>query len=165
KPFKGQTTASKLKRYNERRILGYSPEQLYEVVSRVEDYHLFVPACVKSQVIERHNTYLSAELEIGIPPLIWEKYTSRVLLSRPHSVTAKCIDGKLFRYLETNWRFSDGLAHNKQSCCLDFSVSFEFRSLIHSQLVHVFFDEMVRKTVNAFLKRAEQLYGKQSLPP
>ncbi|CAG2108576.1 unnamed protein product, partial [Medioppia subpectinata] len=164
KPFKGQTNTSKLKKYSERRILGYSKDQLFEVVSRVDDYHLFVPACVKSRVIERHNTSLTAELEIGIPPLIWERYTSRVVLQRPHLVSAKCIDGKLFRYLETNWRFGDGLAHNPQTCSLDFNVSFEFRSLIHSQLVHIFFDEMVHKTVNAFLKRAEQLYGKQTLP-
>ena len=143
-------------------IIRYSKEQLFDVVSKVEDYHLFVPACVKSHVIERRETYLRAELEIGIPPLIWEKYTSRVTLIRPTQVIAKCIDGKLFKHLDTNWKFSDGLANNSQTCSLDFSVSFEFRSLFHSQLVHVFFDEMARQTVNAFLRRAEQLYGKPS---
>lgn len=131
-------------------------------MSRVEDYHQFVPACVRSQVMERRSNYLRAELEIGIPPLIWEKYTSRVILSPPNTVYAKCIDGKLFKHLETQWKFGDGLVNNSQTCYLDFSVSFEFRSLVHSQLVHVFFDEMVRQTVNAFLRRAEQLYGKQS---
>lgn len=133
------------------------------MVSRVEDYHLFVPACVKSNVLERKQSHIRANLEIGIPPLIWEKYTSRVTLRRPTLVTAKCIDGKLFKHLETEWKFSEGLPNNKNTCTLDFKVSFEFRSLLHSQLVHVFFDEMARQTVNAFLKRAEALYGKQSL--
>ena len=113
--------------------------------------------------MERRNHYLRAELEIGIPPLIWEKYTSRVTLSRPNLVIAKCIDGKIFKHLETQWKFGDGLANNDQTCSLDFTLSFEFRSLVHSQLVHVFFDEMARQTVNAFLRRAEKLYGKQSV--
>ena len=141
----------------------YSKEQLYDVVSRVEDYHQFVPACVKSHVIERRQTYLRAELEIGIPPLIWEKYTSRVALSPPNSVIAKCIDGKMFKHLETHWKFGEGIPNNSQTCSLDFTVAFEFRSLVHSQLVHVFFDEMARQTVNAFLRRAELLYGKQHI--
>ncbi|XP_054166121.1 coenzyme Q-binding protein COQ10 homolog B, mitochondrial-like [Oppia nitens] len=165
KPFKGQTNISKVKKYSERRVLGYSKEQLYEVVSLVDDYHLFLPACVKSHVFERRNGFLLAELEIGVPPIIWERYTSQVTLRKPNSVIARCNDGKLFNYLETHWTFGDGLPHIKQSCCLDFRISFEFKSLIHSQLSHAFFDEMVHKTVNAFLKRAEQLYGKQCFIP
>jgi coenzyme Q-binding protein COQ10 len=140
----------------------YSKEQLFEVVSRVEDYHLFVPACVKSEVIERNSSHIRADLEIGIPPLIWEKYTSRVTFVRPNIINAQCIDGKIFKHLETQWKFTDGLPNLNNSCTLDFSLSFEFRSHLHSQLAHVFFDEMARQTVNAFLKRAEKLYGKQN---
>jgi coenzyme Q-binding protein COQ10 len=135
---------------------------LFDVVFRVEDYPLFVPACVKSKIIEQNHSYVRADLEIGIPPLIWEKYTSRVTFDRPNIINAKCIDGKLFKHLETQWKFTDGLPHLKNSCTLDFSLSFEFRSYLHSHLVHVFFDEMARQTVNAFLKRAEILYGKQN---
>ena len=48
-------------------ICRYSPEQLYAVVSSVQDYHQFVPWCVGSNIITRSDdgSYLEAELAIG----------------------------------------------------------------------------------------------------
>jgi ribosome-associated toxin RatA of RatAB toxin-antitoxin module len=39
---------------------------MYEVVAAVENYHLFVPWCVRSTVtLRRPPTYMEAELEVG----------------------------------------------------------------------------------------------------
>ncbi|KAG2434613.1 hypothetical protein HXX76_007508 [Chlamydomonas incerta] len=46
--FTAYTPASKV--FKQRKLVGWAPEQLYAVVSRVEDYHLFVPWCQKSRV-------------------------------------------------------------------------------------------------------------------
>ena len=54
------------KRYTERRLIGYSPQQMYDVVSDVEQYSKFVPWCQKSRIIRRSSSsVLEAELEVG----------------------------------------------------------------------------------------------------
>lgn len=63
------------------------------------------------------------------------------------------------------WKFGPGLPENDKTCVIDFYVTFEFKSALHSKLATVFFDEVVRKMANAFLKQATVRYGKESVPP
>ncbi|CAI4230816.1 unnamed protein product [Auanema sp. JU1783] len=153
---------SKEMAYSEKRLIGFSREQMYDVVSNVSEYNQFVPWCRKSIVHHEHSNSQLAELEIGFPPLV-ESYTSRVIHVRPAVVHSVCVDHKLFKTLDTTFRFGSGKSDNPNTCTLHYDLTFEFQSSLHSRIAHLFFDQVVKTMVTAFLSRAETKYGEPSI--
>lgn len=149
-----------IRRYSEKKLIGYTREQLFDVVAAVENYHLFVPGCRRSEVTHREETLIKARLEIGRPPLL-ESYTSRVCLERPKLIKASCVEGVLFKHMDTRWQFDlpPSPYPKEQSCLVNFQVAFEFKSFLVANLASTIFDEIARMNISAFMKRAEKLYG------
>ena len=137
----------------ERRLVAYSPEQLFDLVADVERYPEFLPWCVGARVISRTANELHADLTIGFGPFR-ETFTSRVTFDRPHSAHVRYEKGP-FRYLNNKWSFSP----HPKGCLVDFFVEFEFRSRLLQAAIGVVFNEAVKLMVSAFLRRAKDVYG------
>lgn len=135
---------------------------MYEVVSDVSNYYKFVPYVKKSKVHSNFANGYKADLIVGFPPLN-EEYTSKVTLDPPNLVQSVCSDGRLFNFLLNEWKFSPGLKDIPQSCVLDFTVSFEFKSLLHSNIANLFFDLICDQMENAFILEAKKRFGSPSI--
>ena len=142
----------------------YTAEQLFDLVADVGKYPQFLPWCVAARVRTATPTELVADLTIGFGPFR-ESFTSRVALNRPREVRVRYENGP-FRYLNNQWGFTpqrspDGGTPETEAagCIVQFFVDFEFRSRILQAAIGVVFNEAVRRMVNAFLKRAQDVYG------
>jgi coenzyme Q-binding protein COQ10 len=142
----------------ERQTVAYSPDQLFDLVADVSAYPRFLPWCVAARVRSRTDTQLVADLTIGFGPFR-ESFTSRVTLDRPRLVVVKYENGP-FRYLNNQWEFTPVPGGTE----VHFFVDFEFRSRILQAAIGVVFNEAVRRMVNAFLKRARDVYGPPAIP-
>lgn len=137
-------------------------EQMYEVVSDVNNYSKFVPYCTKSKMYDVKEESARADVTVGFPPLN-ETYTSQLLLRSPKLVKAECYDGRLFNALLTIWAFDKGLKDVPNSSVVDFKLLFEFKNAIHSQLSSLFFDTIVKQMENAFTDEAKKRFGPPSI--
>ncbi len=137
----------------ERRVVGYRPEQIFDLVADIGKYPEFLPWCIGARVRAQSEQEVVADLTIGFGPFR-ESFTSRVALERPRLIRVRYENGP-FRYLNNQWR----LAPDPRGTHVDFFVDFEFRSRLLQAAIGVVFNEAVRRMVNAFLKRAGEVYG------
>ncbi len=89
------------------------------------------------------------------------RYVSQVTLNAPHEVKTHTGDSTLFSHLDSSWKLSPG--PSAQSVWVDFTVDFEFKSALYRNVASLFFEEVVKKMMNAFESRCNTLYGPTSL--
>jgi coenzyme Q-binding protein COQ10 len=137
----------------EKRILPYTPQQLFELVADVEQYPKFLPWAIACRIRKREEAVIYADLVIGFK-MIREKFTSKVTLNPYDRIDVTYTEGP-FRYLNNHWIFREVEGGTE----IDFFVDFEFRSKILQTIIGALFNEAVKLMVGAFEKRAHQLYG------
>ena len=139
--------------HSEKRVLPYSPEQLYALVADVKSYPEFLPWCMAARIRHQDDYALEADLIIGFQ-MFRERFTSFVTLDPENlEITVKYAEGP-FKYLTNEWRF---LEHD-DGCEIDFYVDFEFNSRLLQSVIEALFTEAVRRMVGAFENRADTLY-------
>ncbi|MFS7911221.1 putative coenzyme Q-binding protein COQ10, START [Helianthus anomalus] len=151
----GSNVLSKI--HEEKRIMGYSPEQLFAVVAAVDMYQDFLPWCQRSDIVQRHSdSSFDAELEIGFKFLV-ESYVSHVQMVKPKMIKTTSSQSSLFDHLINVWEFNPGPVPG--TCDLHFFVDFKFQSPLYSQMASMFFKEVVTRIVSSFNDRCRLIYG------
>lgn len=139
------------------RRLPYSVEQMFDLVADVGRYGEFLPWVVATRVRSDSETEMVADMLVGFKALR-EKFTSRVLKTRPHRIEVIYVDGPM-RDLDNVWEFRPV---EGGGCEIDFQVEFTFRNAMFEKLAGQYFDRAFRKMVTAFEERADKLYGSSS---
>ncbi len=145
----------------EKRVLPYSPRQLYDLVADIERYPEFLPWCIAARVRQHESdgNLITADMVIGFK-MFRERFTSRARLDPDGRRIDVVYEHGPFKHLDNHWVFED----HPQGCTIDFYVDFAFRSRLLQKLIEPLFAEAVRRMVSAFETRAGKLYGAPKPP-
>ena len=137
----------------------HSAKAMFDLVADVEKYPEFLPLCTGLVVLARRSKgdreALSATMSVGYKR-ITEQFTTQVVLNPPDlEIDVRYIDGP-FKYLTNEWRFEPV---TERSCNVHFFIDYEFRSRSLGLLMGSMFDRAFRMFVEAFERRADEIYG------
>ena len=144
--------------HSETRRLPYTADQMYTLVADVGQYSKFLPWCsaarVRSVTPDGESEVMAADLVISFK-VFRERFGSRVVLwSTEQKIDTEYLDGP-FKYMKSNWAFSDA----DGGCDVSFFVDFEFKNAVLQGIIGLVFNEAMQRIVRAFEKRAAELYG------
>lgn len=144
-----------MKHVNKSVLLWYSPAQMYALVTAIEDYPKFLPWCSEARVLSTQHDGVTAQLHIAFAGLK-QSFTTRNVHVTDELVSMSLVDGP-FSHLSGQWRFLP--LSDPGACKVEFTLDYAFASAALSMLVSPVFERITSTFVDAFVKRAEQVYG------
>ena len=135
-------------------LVPYSAARMYELVDAVEQYPKFLPWCSGTELIYRHDDALRAAIHIDFHG-VRQKFSTENSRNPPHAMYIRLVDGP-FKSLDGSWRLTD---LNGAGCKIEFQLRWEFSSRVLAALVGPVFNHIARTLVDAFVGRAQKLYG------
>ncbi len=139
-------------------LLGYSPHEMYALVTAVADYPQFLPWCEQAEVLAADVGSMTARLHLGYAGLR-QAFTTRNVQVADASVHLELVDGP-FSLLDGHWLFrpigADGAA-----CRVEFELRYAFAGQLLDAVFSPVFDRVANTLVDAFVKRAAQVYGER----
>jgi ribosome-associated toxin RatA of RatAB toxin-antitoxin module len=135
-------------------FLGYSAQQMFDLVANVEDYPKFLPWCGGVKVLEKREDRLVASLDIHYHG-IKQSFTTANDNTPPTQMKMTLVDGP-FKCLDGTWHFKP---LREDACKVEFDLHYEFSNRVLEGLIGPVFGVIANSMVDSFCKRAETVYG------
>ena len=127
---------------------------MFDLVDAVESYPEFLPWCQRATVLYRDSTRTRATIHVNYHGAK-QSYTTENTKEPPRVMTIRLVEGP-FRVLDGEWRFT---ALAERACKIEFRLHYEFSSKLLEKLVGPVFTYIANTMVDAFVHRADKVYG------
>ena len=127
---------------------------MFSLVADIERYPWFLPWCRSATVHARTPTVITASLEIARGPFS-KSLTTRNRMVDSERIDIELVDGP-FSHLNGYWSFDELAA---RCCKVEFEMQFEISNRVLARVLAPLFEEIARTMVDAFRRRAHQVYG------
>jgi len=138
-------------------LIWYSADEMYALVTDVAKYPEFLPWCDRSRVLEEDSAGMTAQVGLSFGGLR-QSFTTRNTHVPGREVHLKLVEGP-FSQLEGTWKFMPVGKGNERACRVELDLRYGFDNFALQALVGPVFDKIASTLVEAFVKRAEQVYG------
>jgi ribosome-associated toxin RatA of RatAB toxin-antitoxin module len=138
-------------------LIWYSAAEMFALVTDVVSYPQFLPWCDQACVVEEDSDGMTAKVGLSMAGLS-QSFTTRNTHVKDSKVSLKLVDGP-FSKLDGHWQFTPVGKNNERACKVDFSLRYDFDNAALAALVGPVFDKIAGSLVEAFVKRAGQVYG------
>lgn len=138
-------------------LIWYSPQEMYALVTDVGRYPEFLPWCDKAKVLEHDAAGMVAEVGIAFGG-IHQVFTTRNTHTGGNRVEMQLVKGP-FSKLHGQWDFHALGDGSQRACKVELSLHYGFDNHTLAKLVGPVFDRIASTMVEAFVKRAQNVYG------
>ena len=146
-----------MKTVNKSVLIWYHPAEMYALVTDIPAYPQFLPWCDHAAVVTEDGQGMTAEVGISFGG-IRQVFTTRNLHTPAREVAMQLVDGPFSR-LDGQWRFMPIGDGTQRACRVELELHYGFDNATLGRLVGPVFDRIAGSLVDAFVKRADQVYG------
>ncbi|WHZ11833.1 MAG: Ribosome association toxin RatA [Burkholderiaceae bacterium] len=138
-------------------LIWYSAREMFALVTDVASYPKFLPWCDHASVLDADAGGMTAEIGISFGGI------RQVFVTRNDHVEGRQVGMRLvkgpFSNLDGQWTFTPIGEGNERACRIQLRLQYGFDNKALAALVGPVFDKIARNLVDAFVKRAQQVYG------
>ena len=138
-------------------LIWYSPHEMYVLVTDVDQYPKFLPWCDRARVVSAEEDGMTAEIGISFSG-IRQTFTTRNSHAQDRQVAIKLVSGPFSR-LDGEWNFLPIGDGTQRACRVELTLNYGFDNNALARIVGPVFDKIASSMVEAFVKRAERIYG------
>jgi ribosome-associated toxin RatA of RatAB toxin-antitoxin module len=141
-------------------LIWYSAEEMFNLVTDVDKYAQFLPWCDRAKVISLTPEGMQAELGIALGGVkqTFTTQNTHVIKDTSRQIGMKLLSGP-FSNLEGTWNFTPIGDATQRACKTELHLKYGFDNAVLAALVGPVFDKIAVSMVDAFVKRADQVYG------
>ncbi|MGZ5182625.1 MAG: type II toxin-antitoxin system RatA family toxin [Ramlibacter sp.] len=138
-------------------LIWYSADEMFRLVTDVAQYPKFLPWCDHAAILEEDERGARAEVGIAFAG-IRQTFTTRNEHVPGREVAMRLVDGP-FSNLDGRWTFNPVGGAGERACKVELELHYGFKNAALAAVVGPVFDRIASSLVDAFVKRAEQVYG------
>ncbi len=136
-------------------LVPYSVENMFALVSNIGDYPKFLPWCQSIILHSETESEVVATIKMGSAGLK-QAFTTTNVIKPHHWIKMRLLKGP-FSQLQGDWQFRP---LGKEGCKISLNLEFDISNRLLKMSLGPVFTKIANTLVDAFVKRANKLYGK-----